>query len=211
MSEESQDLLYEPAPEVSEGFRADFDAIVPICPNGKDRYLRYIWGMDRVEFCAGNWERRYHDTEHDPPKYVGRDRWILEGWQSPDVYDRKGWARDKHLLGEFPVNGFWDFVEYHETADGQFLPLDNTALERAREWKWWKGIGKKRSIEHLMKQRLLRWSLQQQRRQERADKVSTRFGEEVVKLFEQEKMAVHSVPSKIGGFKESASGILVPV
>ncbi len=203
-------LIYVEAPPVSKEFTAEFNRIVPICPNEKDRYLRYSWGCDRLEFIGGHWERRYGDINNDPPKYVGRPRWILEGWQSPDVYNRAEWEAGTRILGEWPANGVWDFIEYHEDADGEYLPLDNSALERVRNWKYWRSKGFARSIEHLMEQRELRRQLQQQRREAAAKVVSTRFGEQAVKLMENNTNPVSTSGRDIGaGYKQTESGILI--
>lgn len=203
-------LRYEPPPVVSESFTKAFNEIVPLSPNGVDRQIRYVWGCDRLEYCAGYWERRYGDVFHDPAEYVGRCQWILEGWTSPDVFDRAEWKADEHLLGEWPASGVWDFIEYHMDADHNYLPLDESALERVRNWKYWQGLPWKRSVDMALESKHKLWTRRQKERAAAADKVSTRFGEEVVKLFENEKAAVHSLPSKTGGFKETASGILVP-
>lgn len=205
------DLLYEPPPEVSKEFTAEFNRIVPFVGDTLCRQLRYVWGMDRLEYVAGFWERRYGDTVNDPAKYVGKPRWILEGWQSPDVYDRAEWEESKHLLGDWPENGVWDFIEVHETADGEFLPLDNTAIERVQTWHFWRSKGAKRSIEHLMEQKMLRWSLQQQRREEKKAEVSTKFGEDIVRALDNFSNPVSTSGKNIGAFKKTKGGILVKI
>jgi len=211
MAEEAYhpDLAYEPAPEVSKDFTTRFNAIVPISPNGRDRMLRYIWGMDRTEFVAGYDVRRYSDVDHEPAKYVGRARWVLEGWQSPDVYDRKEWEAVEHLLGPFPARGVWDFIEYHVGPNEEYLPLNGSALRRAESWAHWRSKGAKRSIEFLMYQKMRKWALQEKIRQERADAVAAEFGEQYVKLIENETNPVST--SGNGGFKKTAGGILVPI
>ncbi len=163
-----------------------------------------------MEFTAGNWERRYADINNDPARYVGHPCWVLEGWQSPDIYDRKEWENVQHLLGPWPENGVWDFIEYHETDDYEFLPLDETALNRVRNWKYWRSKGAKRSIEHLMEKRMLRWSLQEQRRQAAAKVVSTRFGEAAVKIMENNTNPVSTSGRNISaGYKQTEGGILI--
>lgn len=200
-------LLYEPAPAVSAEFTKEFNLIVPVSPNGKDKALRYVWGMDRLEYVAGHKIRRYGDLDNDPPKYIGRGRWILEGWQSPDVYDKAEWLRDEKLLGPWPENGVWDFIEIHADSEGNYLPLNNSALDRARSWHFWKSKGDKRSIEHLLEQKMLRWSLQQQRAEEAKARVAQDFGEQIVDLFEKDTNPVST--SGTGGYTKTASGILV--
>jgi hypothetical protein len=178
-------------------------------PNQKDRMLRYVWGMDRLEFCAGEWDRRYADIDNEPPKYIGKPRWVLEGWQSPDVFDKAEWLRDEHLLGAWPANGVWDFIEYHETTEREFLPLDNSALDRVRNWKHWRSKGFKRAVEAMMEARMLRYSLQQQRNHEAGFAVAQQFGEDVVKCFENGVDQVSTSGRNIG-YKKTESGLLVP-
>lgn len=201
----SVELIYEPAPPVSESFTEQFNKIVPICPNNRDRYLRFVWGMDRTEYVAGHQERRYADFDG---KYIGKPRWVLEGWQSPDVYDKAEWLKVEHLMGPWPENGVWDFIEVLETIDGEFLELDNRALELARSWKFWKSKGHERSVEEAMRQKMLRWSLQQQRREERAAEISAKFGEDAVRILDEgSPERVYSLPP--AGFTKTAGGILV--
>lgn len=200
---EEKGLLYEPAPAVALSFTEAFNKIVPLAPNG-ERYLRFVWGCDRLEFCAGFWERRYGDLDNDPPKYLGRCRFVLEGWQSPDVYQKADW--DEKLLGEWPSRGVWDFIAIHADADGNYLPLDETALALARNWKYWRSKGQARSVEELMEKRMLRLSLQEMRRQQAAEKVSMQFGEDAVKIMENQTNPEYSLP---GGYKATESGILV--
>lgn len=207
--EENTDLEYLPAPEISKEFTARFDAIVPLSPNGRDRMLRYVWGMDRTEYVAGFDVRRYSDVDNDPPKYVGRARWVLEGWQSPEVYDRKEWDENEHLLGPFPLNGYWDFIEYHTGPEEEYLPLDTSAITRVESWACWRSKGAARSIEFLMEQKMMKWAIQEKIRQERADAVAMEFGEQYVKITESDTNPVST--SGGGSFKKTKGGILVPV
>lgn len=202
---------YEPAPPVPQAFWDEFDRIVPISPNGKDRMLRYVWGMSRTEHVAGYDVRRYADTDHVPAKYIGRARWVLEGWQSPEVFDRKEWEESEHLLGAYPANGHWDFIEYHVGPEEEFLPLDSSALDRVKSWACWRSKGDKRSLEFMMEQKMMRWALQEKLRQEKADAVAIEFGEQYVKLTENETNPVSTSGSGMGGnFKKSKGGILIP-
>jgi hypothetical protein len=165
--------------------------------------------MDRMDYVAGFLVRRYSDTDHNPPKYIGRARWVLEGWQSPDVYDKAEWLKDEHLLGPFPSSGVWDFIEYHETAEGEMLHLDDSAIKRVESWACWRSKGEKRSIEYLMEKKMLTWAIQEKNAQEAADAVATNFGEQYVKLTEHDPNPVST--SGGGAFKKTAGGILVPV
>lgn len=207
--EEPSDLQYLPAPEISKEFTDRFNAIVPLSPNGKDRMLRFVWGMDRTEYVSGFDVRRYSDVDHEPAKYVGRARWVLEGWQSPDVYDRKEWEESKHLLGPFPTSGVYDFIEYHVDSNEGYLALDSSAIKRVQSWAHWRSKGAKRSIEFLMEQKMMKWAMQEKIRQERADAVAAEFGEQFVKITENNTNPVST--SGGGSFKKTTGGILVPV
>ncbi len=207
---EENHLLYEPPPTVHQSFWDAYERIVPLSPNGTDRRLKYFWGCDVVDYVSGRWVRRFADTDNEPPKYVGRCRWVLCGWQSPDVYNRDEWKVSEHLLGPFPETGVWDFLEFHETYDTQeFLPLDDSAIARLEGYTYWAAKGDKRSIEFLMEQKMLRWALQEKNRQEAADAVAMNFGEQYVKLTEHDPNPVST--SGGGAFKKTAGGILVPV
>ena len=207
-------LLYEPPPSVSPSFWEEFNRIVPEAPcGGGVKKLRFVWGNDRRDYVAGHQVIRYGDLDNDPPKYVGRARWVLEGWQSPDVFDKEQWLKDEHLLGPWPANGVWDFIEIHEDSEGNYLPLDHTAIERVKSWNFWQSKSRARSIEFLMEQMTARWAFQDQREREAQKKVSTAFGEEVVKCFENQNNPVSSLPAQQKqekGFKVSPGGILVP-
>lgn len=210
-------LLYDAPPVVSKEFTAEFEKVVPLSPNGKDRLLRFVWGCDRLEFVAGYNVHRYADIEHTPAKYVGRCGWILEGYQSPEIYDEAEWQGVEHLLGPFPRTGTWDFLAYHENEDGSFRSLDDGGLDRCRAWAWWRGQGRQRSIEHLMEQKMLRWTLQEERKKEAAAVVAQKFGEDVVREFEKAKDTpdAYSLPSEkvftsAGAFEKSPGGILIP-
>lgn len=202
-------LQYQPAPDKPEGFDEQVAEICGINPKTGKPWLRFVWGMDRLEYIAGHWQPRYGDTVHEPAKYVGRPRWILEGWQSPSVYAEAEWKTLEHLLGDWPRTGVWDFIEDLQTPDGEFQALGNKALDRVRNWKYWRGIDRKRSIDELMEKKMLRWSLQQQRRKAEADKVAQEFGEDIEKLF------TDGVPEKAfslptpGGYKRTEAGLLV--
>lgn len=209
-------LQYEPAPAISKEFTREFNKLVPMSPNGKDRLLRFVWGNDRKEHVAGINVCRYGDTDHNPPKYQGRTRWILEGWQPPDIYDREEWRACGQLLGEFPANGYWDFLAYLEDDEQGFVSLeDGRAMQMVKSWLWWQGEGKRRSVEHLMEQRVLRRTLQEQRQREAADAVAEQFGEDVVREFEKAKNTPDAFGDQIkktfgGAYETTASGLLVP-
>lgn len=208
--ENPDNLLFMPPPSVPQAFWDEFNKIVPLCDNGVDRQLRVVWGCKRREYVAGQWSIRYADLDNEPAKYIGRCRWIFEVWAPPDIYDEAEWKQNEHLLGEWPSKGVWDWASYHVTGDGGYLPLDESALTVARNWAYWRDQGPKRSIEHLMEKRMLRWSLQQQRREAAAKVVSTRFGEAAVKIMENNTNPVSTSGRNISaGYKQTEGGILI--
>lgn len=214
MTEDKQEkgLLYEPPPPVSDFFTEEFNKLVPLCENGKDRKLRFSWGCDVTEYCAGYYTHRYPDI-HEPAKYVGRPQWILEGWQSPEIYDEDEWAPLEHLLGAFPRSGAWDFVAFH--GGNEYMALDQSALNHVQIWAHWQGQGQKASIDHIMHERMMRWSLEQQRKSAAAGEVAQQFGEDVVRIFEEAKDTPTSFGDQIkksfgGAFEASPGGILMP-
>lgn len=212
---EYTDLLYEPPPFVAQSFWDEFNKIVPDAPCGNGvKMLRWEWGCDRLEYCAGHWERRYGDTDNEPAKYVGRTRWILEGWQSPDVYDVVEWKKDEHLLGDFPRNGVFDFLAFHTDNQGGYLPLDESALNHARIWAHWQGQGKKRSVEELLAAKHALWHQRYVEREKAKEKVALAFGERVVKHLENDTNPVSTVGANPltlpPGFTKTSSGIIVP-
>lgn len=207
-------LQYLPPPAIEPWFTAEFEKRVPLCANGKDRKLRFVWGCDRLEYCGGFWERRYEDSDHNPPKYVGRARWILEGWQPSDIYDREEWERKSHLLGEWPSQGVFDFIAFHTTNDGGYLPLNQAALNHVKIWAHWQNKGRKASVEELLD---AKFALRMKRHKERkaaSDRIATQFGEEVVKCFENSVDPVSTSGKDIkfmnGAFEQTPSGIIVP-
>lgn len=215
LRKEEDALLYEPVPVISKEFIKEFKRLVPMSPNGKDRMLRFVWGNDRKEYIAGQWTCRYGDMDNIPAKYQGRCRWILEGWQPPDIYDKAEWVACGSLLGEYPANGVFDFLAYHVDDADEYLPLDESALKRVRSWLWWQGQGKKRSIQALMEAKVTRRTLQDQRRKEAADAVAQKFGEDVVRCFEAAKNTpdAYSLPlTKVmdGKFEQTPSGLIIP-
>lgn len=134
-------LQYIPPPLVSADFTKEFNRIVRKGPTG-ERVIRFVWGMDRKQINRDIC--RYHDILNVPAKYVGIERWVLEGWQSPDVLDRAEWESHRATLGDFPEKGVWDFISFVETDDGGFLNLGSRALKMARTWRHWNEM--KRSV-----------------------------------------------------------------
>lgn len=205
------ELLYQEAPAISDWFTTEFEKLVPMSPNGKDRMLRFSWGCDVLEYIAGFWERRYGDSDHTPPKYVGRCRWVLEGYQPPDIFDEDEWKKDEHLLGPFPRTGSWDFIAFHVNNEQGYLPLDQSALNHVQIWAHWQSKGQKRSVEELLAAKHAMWAKRQQERDDHAATVAQTFGENVVKEFEKasETPSAFSLP-KTDGYETTASGILIP-
>lgn len=213
-SKKQTELIYLPPPSVAKSFWDEFNKIVPICPgDSTQKILRYVWGCDR-KTGVGEWERtRYADTAG---KYVGMPRWVLEGWQSSEVYDRDDWEQNaKSVLGEFPNNGVWDFIEYHETPEGEFLPLDNSALERVRSWGFWRSKGHKRSSDHLLAVLAAQDLKEQEAQRIEAEKVAFEFGEEVTKILENDTQPVSTSGKGIttiipAGMKQTKAGLIIP-
>lgn len=207
---EYKELIYEPPPFVHESFWAEFNALVPDVPDSPGtKRLRWIWGMDVLEYCAGFWERRYGDTDHKPVKYIGRARWVLEGYQPPSIYNRTEWAKDEHLLGPFPENGTWDFVAFHTDNQGGYLPLDESAINHVRIWAHWQGKGKKRSVEELLAAKHALWHQRHVEREAAKEKVALEFGERVVKHLQTARDVV-STSGPGPNFARSPGGILIP-
>ena len=203
----SVELKYIPPPIIPASFTDEMEKLVPNSLTGMPK-LRFVWGMDRKEYCAGYEYCRYSDI-NDPPKYIGRECWVLEGLQPPEIFDRDEW--DERLLGPFPNEGSYDFVAYHEGLDKEYLPLDERALQKVRVWAKWQTEGRKKSIEHIMEERMLRWSLDEQKRQEKMDKVGDEFAIAATKCFENatDTPKAFSLPTT-GAFEQTPSGILIP-
>lgn len=195
-------LKYIPAPPISESFTKQFNEIVGKRLDGTP-YLRYVWGMDRLERRGGEDKIRYVDLEG---VYVGKPFWVLEGHQTADIYDEAEWNA---LCGAdtFPREGTWDFIEYHQTDDEQYLPLDESALNRIKTWAMWKNRGHKKSVEALLERQRKTDVLEDLARRAAMDKVLDEWADALPKAMEKDaKAAVMSLPN----FKETSSGILIP-
>lgn len=204
MSDSQKGLLYIPPPApVLPDFYRQLKNIVGRAPSGEP-YLRFVWGMDRKDqsgkFC------RYHDCLNTPAKYVGVMRWVLEGWQSPDVYDRREWERHAKTLGAFPTQGVWDFIALVETPGKQFLNLGSRALQMAREWRHWKSKPKKRTVEALLEQQAKVQQLQERNWQEAKEKILDDFVEEYARALENPKNREYSLPP----VKKKKSVLILP-
>lgn len=208
MSEENTDyLIYEPAPPVPEGFDEKLRRIVGVCPNQVDTYIRFVWGMDRMEQFGEKLLPRYPDPDD---KYVGLPFWVLEGWQSPDVFDKAEWEANKHILGEFPRNGVWDFIEVHRTKDYRFLPLGTHSLKLADNWKFWKSKPKKRAVSDLLEQRQKIAELKEKRWEAKKAEICSEFVEDYQKAYDAGDKAPEFSKNLMTGFKTTESGILIP-
>ena len=195
-------LLYIPPPEIPADFKRQFNNIVPVCPTG-ERYLRFVWGMDRKQI--GSNLCRYHDVLNVPAKYVGLERWVLEVWQTPEVFDRAEWAQHESTLGDFPESGVWDFVAILETGTGEFLNLGARALQMAREWRHWRGQNKKQVIGDLLEAIRKTDELQERNWEERRDAILDDF----VKNYINAKPG--NAVSNIGDIgKRTKSGLILP-
>lgn len=103
------DLLYPTRPETPQDFEKNLSAIVPLCPTG-ERYLRFRWAPDITEEFDGQTGYRYPDIYNNPPKYCAMPYFIMEGWQSPEVFDRDEWEATR----------FTKYVDF----DGNLVPRE---------------------------------------------------------------------------------------
>lgn len=197
-----QGLLYLPPPPIPSDFMRQFKQIVPVCPTG-ERYLRWVWGMDRKQLNRNHC--RYHDALNVPAKYVGLERWVLEVWQTPAVFDEAEWAMHEKTLGPFPAQGVWDFVSILETATGEFLNLGQRALQMSREWRHWRGQDKKVVIDDLMETMRRSDELQERNWEERKNAILDDFVTEYLKATPGTRV------SNIGNIgKRTESGLILP-
>lgn len=202
-------LEYQPAPSRPHDFDKRLASIVDRCPTGEP-YLRYSWGMDVTEILDGNILRRYPDPEG---KFIGLPFWVLEGWQSPDVYDEKQWRENEEILGPFPANGVWDFIAILQDEKGRFLPLGSFALQMARDWRHWRSKPTPRLLEDLTKQRARTQVLKEKRWEARQEEILENF----VRDFTDEERGgretrnLTEVAKITGGkYQQSPSGLLIP-
>ncbi len=213
MSETNPDyLIYEPAPEKPEGFDKRIEKIVGLCPNNTDPYIRFVWGMDATEKFGENLVPRYPDPDD---KYVGLPFWVIEGWQSPDVYDRAEWELHKEVLGEFPNRGVWDFIEVYRTPDYRMIPLGEGAFKKAYEWKIWKSKPKPRAVADLLEYRNLTAELKDARWEMKKEEIFNQFAEDYDKAaIDGNKNADFSknilTGKNVGNFRQRQSGLFVP-
>lgn len=201
-------LKYEPAPARPHDFDRRLKTIVDRCPTG-ELYLRFSWGMDVTEVLDGYILHRYPDTEG---KFVGFDRWILEGWQASDVYDRQQWKENEDLLGPFPENGVWDFIAVVQDEKKRYLPLGEHALQMARDWRHWRTKDRPRLLEDLTAQRTKSAFLKEQRWEERKAEILGEFEKRFSDAERGNDTRKRTEIGKITGgkYKESPSGILIP-
>lgn len=202
-------LEYQPAPVRPHGFDKQLADIVGLCPTGEP-YLRFVWGMDVTEVLDQYTLRRYPDPNG---KFLGLDRWVLEGWQSPDVYNEKQWRENEDVLGPFPANGVWDFIATVEDEQGRYMPLGPFALEMARDWRHWRSKPTPRLLEDLVKQRAKTQVLKEKRWEARQEEILENF----VRDFTDEERGgretrnLTEVAKITGGkYQQSPSGLLIP-
>lgn len=210
LTDEEKALRYEPAPSIPKWFLKEMKALVPLNPHGEP-FLRFVWGMDRTDWFDGVELPRYQDTFYDPPKYRGREAWILEGWQPPDVFDRAEWEAQKDLLGDFPTKGVWDHLAIHANPDGSYRPLEQGAIDLVRSWAYWRGMPRQRSIQFLIDQKRQRKAYNEAAKRARLENT---IGEALIafrRLFETEVEKAFSLPkSNADGTATTASGLIVP-
>lgn len=202
-------LKYEPAPKRPDDFNRRLKQIVGRCPTGEP-YLRFSWGMDVTEILDGVEMHRYPDPDG---KYIGMPFWVLEGWQSSDVYDRANWKQNEDLLGPFPENGVWDFIATVQDEKKRFLPLGSFALSMARDWRHWRSKTKARVLEDLLKDRCKLQVLKEARWEDRKNEILETFIQDFSRAerggYDPRNRSLVGTISK-GKYQESPSGLLIP-
>lgn len=96
-------------------------------PAGKNIY-RVVWSEDRLAIEYGKEIRKYGD---------GKERWILEKWMPPEMYDKAAWEAAVEVvdgefvsvLGPFPNQGEYEHCYTFEGLEGQFCPVTDTLVE----------------------------------------------------------------------------------
>lgn len=205
MSNSEDHLLYLRPPPRPHDFDKKLKNIVGINDATGQPWLRYVWGCDRKEFNAGEMIRRYPDPDG---KYIGLPFWVLEGWQSPSVLDRAEWTANEEVLGPFPENGTWDFIEVLRTEDYRFVPLGEKALQKAREWRIWKNKPRTTTVNDLVARFERIRTLKDKRWQEAKAKIYGQMVEDMAKVIaDGEKNAVSSLPTN-GGYDQTPSGVI---
>jgi hypothetical protein len=179
----------------------------------KGMYLRFVWGCDRREFNCGENLCRYPDPNN---QYVGLPMWVLEGWQSPDVLDRQQWQDNEDTLGPFPTGGHWDYIETYRTADYEFRPLGEAALQKAREWRIWKDKRRPVMIEDLLAKMQRHRQLKDKRWKEFRDKRLGQMMDDIIALEKKGANPVSTSGSGVvhpeftpDGYRRTESGILI--
>jgi hypothetical protein len=179
----------------------------------KGMYLRFVWGCDRKEYNSGEWLRRYPDPDN---KYVGLPFWVLEGWQTPDVLNRAEWDANEEVLGPFPVNGHWDYIETYRTDDFKFRPLGEAAMQKAREWRIWKHKRRPVMIDDLLEKMKRHRQLKDKRFNEFKQKRYAQMMDDIIALDKKGDNPVSTSgsgnihPEKVPqGYRRTESGILI--
>lgn len=202
-------LEYMPPPTRPADFDRQLKNIVPRCPTG-ETYLRFSWGMDVTEILDGKVLRRYPDPDG---KYVGLPYWVLEGWQSPDVYDEKQWRENEDLLGPYPISGVWDFIGVVKNAKGEFVNLGGFALQMARTWRFWQSKPRARAIEEVMKERCKLQVLKEQQADEHKQQIMDEFIRDYSRAerggYDPRNRKLIGTISK-GEYQQTPSGLLIP-
>lgn len=127
---------------------------------GEPNY-RAIWGWNRLAWIGGKFEDR---DEHgvllrecielrQEPKYPQLNRWHIERWVPPETYGppRLWYAQTIErangisipALGPYPSRGDYEHCFTLQGAQGEFLQLTPTLVERvARAIEWSRGLPK---------------------------------------------------------------------
>ena len=138
---------------------------------------------------------------------------MLEGWQSPDVYDEKQWRENEDIFGPYPTNGIWDFIAPLQDEKGRYMPLGSFALQMARDWRHWKSKPIKRVLADLLKERAKIQVLKEKRWEARKEEILENF----VRDFSDEERGgretrnLTEIAKITGGkYQQSPSGLLIP-
>lgn len=202
-------LEYQPAPEKPADFDKRLRQIVGLCPTGEP-YLRFSWGMDVTEVLDGKILRRYPDPEG---RYIGLPYWVLEGWQSPDVYNEEQWKQNEDLLGPFPANGVWDFIAIVQDEKKRYMPLGSFALKMARDWRHWRSKPRQRMLEDLLQDRCKLQVLKEKRWEERKQEILDTFVRDFSRAdrggYDPRNRTLVGKITK-GEYQQTASGLLIP-
>lgn len=199
-------LKYAPPPYTPDSFWREFKIIIRDTMPVDRPMLRFVWGPDVTEQLGEYIVHRYPDPDG---KYVGTPNWVLEGWQSPDVYDRNQW--DEAVLGPWPADGVWDYIA---VVPGQHRPLGGKALQMVREWRHWRSKDKPRVIEDLVKQRAALQVLKERRWEDHKEEILDDFVRDYSRAerggFDPRRRTTIAKIDEKGAYQQTEAGLLIP-